>query len=160
MPGPLSMDLRWRIVDAVEAGGTVRGVAARFAVSPSSVSNISRLWRATGSAVPKPTGGDRRSHVTEAHGERIPGFVSETPDVTLDEIRTASSAEGVEVGRISIRRFLDRHGLSFKKNGARRRAATRRRDRVPTWPALEAGLRAANAWSPRCLVAIGRRPPS
>ena len=49
MPKPLSQDLRHRIVAAVEAGGGMRAVAGRYDVSPSSVSNISRLWRATGS---------------------------------------------------------------------------------------------------------------
>ena len=74
MPKPLSKDLRHRIVAAVEAGGGMRAVAARYDVSPSSVSNISRLWRATGSIAAKPMGGDRRSHKTEAHGAQILGW--------------------------------------------------------------------------------------
>ncbi len=125
MPKPLSMDLRRRIVDAVEADGRVRAVAARYDVSPSSVSNIHRLWRVTGSVVAKPMGGDRRSHVTEAHGARILGLVSQTPDMTLDEIRAVLREDGVAVGRISIWRLLVRHGLSVKKNRARRRAGAR-----------------------------------
>jgi len=122
MPPPLSQDLRRRIVDAVEAGGSLRSVAGRYDVSPSSVSNISRLWRATGSVAPKPMGGDRRSHVNEAHGARILGLVFEIPDITLDEIQAILRDDGVAVGRISIWRLLERHGLSFKKNRARRRA--------------------------------------
>ncbi len=125
MPKPLSMDLRRRIVDAVEADGRVRAVAARYDVSPSSVSNVHRLWRATGSVAAKPMGGDRRSHVTEAHGARILGLVSQTPDMTLDEIRAVLREDGVAVGRISIWRLLVRHGLSVKKNRARRRARAR-----------------------------------
>ncbi len=125
MPKPLSMDLRRRIVDAVEADGRVRAVAARYDVSPSSVSNIYRLWRATGRVAAKPMGGDRRSHVTEAHGARILGLVSRTPDMTLDEIRAVLREDGVAVGRISIWRLLVRHGLSVKKNRARRRAGAR-----------------------------------
>ncbi len=125
MPKPLSMDLRRRIVDAVEADGRVRAVAARYDVSPSSVSNICRLWRATGSVAAKPMGGDRRSHVTEAHGARILGLVSQTPDMTLDEIQAVLREDGVAVGRISIWRLLVRHGLSVKKNRARRRAGAR-----------------------------------
>ena len=122
MAKPLSKDLRARIVRAVEEGGSVRAVGARFGVSPSSVSNISRLWRATGSVAPKKMGGDRRSHVTEAHGDRILGVIGARPDLTLDEIRAALRGDGVEVGRVSIWRFFARHGISFKKNGARRRA--------------------------------------
>lgn len=59
MPPPLSLDLRNLIVAVVEAGGSLRAVAVRYDVSPSSVSNISRLRRATGSVAPKPLGGDR-----------------------------------------------------------------------------------------------------
>lgn len=127
MPKPLSIDLRERIVSAVDAGESIRSVAAHYAVSPSAVSKISRLWRRTGSVAPKPMGGDRRSHRTEAHGVEILGLVSERPDITLDEIREALCADGVAVGRGSIWRFLARRGLSFKKNRARRRAGASRR---------------------------------
>ena len=92
MPKPLSIDLRERIVSAVDAGESIRSVAAHYAVSPSAVSKISRLWRRTGSVAPKPMGGDRRSHRTEAHGVEILGLVSERPDITLDEIREALCA--------------------------------------------------------------------
>lgn len=40
MARPLSDDLRVRLVEAVEAGGTIRAVGKRFGVSPSSVSKI------------------------------------------------------------------------------------------------------------------------
>jgi transposase len=129
MPAPLSIDLRLRIVDGVVAGGSVRGVAARFEVSPSTVSKISQLWRESGSVVAKPMGGDRRSQKTEGHGEYILALVSETPDITLDEIGAKLLAEKIVVGRTSIWRLLERHDLSFKKNRTRQRARTRRRGR-------------------------------
>ena len=129
MPKPLSQDLRHRIVAAVEAGGGMRAVAARYDVSPSSVSNISRLWRATGSIAAKLMGGDRRSHKTEAHGAQILALVSQAPDITLDAIQAALRNTGAAVGRISIWRLLERHDLSFKKNRARRRAGAPRRRR-------------------------------
>jgi len=107
----------------------MRAVAARYDVSPSSVSNISRLWRATGSIAAKPMGGDRRSHKTEAHGAQILALVSQAPDITLDAIQAALRNTGAAVGRISIWRLLERHDLSFKKNRARRRAGAPRRRR-------------------------------
>ena len=127
MPTPLSIDLRQRIVAAVDGGASIREVAARYCVSPSSVSRISRWWRSTGSVAPKPMGGDRRSHVTEAYGALILALVSRTPDITLNEIGAALRDEGVSVGRVSIWRLLNRRGLSVKKNRARRRAGARRR---------------------------------
>jgi transposase len=89
-------------------------VGARFGVSPSSVSKIARLWRATSSVAPKKMGGDRRSHATEAHRDRILGLIGARPDLTLDEIHAALRRDGVAVGRVSIWRFLARHGISFK----------------------------------------------
>jgi transposase len=58
-------------------------------------------------------GGDRRSHGIETHGDRILALIEAAPD--LEEIRTALARDGVEVGRVSIWRFFQRHGISFKK---------------------------------------------
>lgn len=118
MPKPLSIDLRERIVAAVAAGASIRVVAARFGVGPSSVSNFSRRWRQTGSVAPKKMGGDRRSHVIETHGDRILALVAASPDLTLKEIREVLRHEGVALGLGAIWRFFDRHGISFKKKTA------------------------------------------
>ena len=131
MPKPLSIDLRERIVGAVVAGGSVRVVGARFGVGASSVSKISRRWRETGSVAPKKMGGDRRSHVIEAHCERLLALVAATPDLTLEEIRAALREDGVVVGYGAVWRFFNRHRISFKKNRARRRAGQARRRRGP-----------------------------
>ena len=49
----MSMDLRLRIVQAVESGSSIRGAAERFAVSASAaVKLMQRVW-ATGSAAPE-----------------------------------------------------------------------------------------------------------
>ncbi|HIJ43115.1 MAG TPA: hypothetical protein HPP50_01165 [Rhodospirillaceae bacterium] len=45
MAKPLSLDLHERIVEAVDADGGIRTVAARFGVSPRAVSNIHKRWR-------------------------------------------------------------------------------------------------------------------
>jgi hypothetical protein len=54
MPAPLSRDLRERIVEAVESGSSMRGAAARFAVSPSSAIKLMARVRATGGVAPAP----------------------------------------------------------------------------------------------------------
>ncbi len=141
MPKPLSIDLRERIVAAVAAGASIRVVAARFGVGPSSVSNFSRRWRQTGGVAPKKMGGDRRSHVIETHRDRILALVAASPDLTLKEIREVLRHEGVELGLGAIWRFFDRHGISFKKNRARRRARQAGRRRGPK--GLETAPRAA-----------------
>lgn len=122
MPKPLSKDLRERMVAAVQAGGSLRAVAKRFGVAPSSVSKIHRRWRESGSVAPKPMGGDRRSHVIESHHERILELIRSRPDLTLAEVRAALQAQDLRFAHGTLWRFFARHGISFKKNRARRRA--------------------------------------
>lgn len=131
MGRPLSIDLRERIVRSVEEGGTVRAVGSRFGVAPSSVSNISRLWRATESVAPKKMGGDYRSRRTEAHRERLLDLVAATPDLTLEEIQAKLREDRIEASYGALWRFFQRHKISYKKNRACRRTGTRRCGRGP-----------------------------
>jgi putative transposase len=127
MVKPLSMDLRSRIVAAVEAGNSTRTVAARFEVSPSAVSKISSRYRNSGRLAPLAMGGDRRSHVIEAHGERILELLHGQPDLTVPNLRARLREEGIGIGHGGLFRFLARHGISFKKNAARQRTGPPRR---------------------------------
>ena len=55
----------------------------------------------------------------------ILGLIAETPDITLMEIVAHLEAtHGLRVAHSSVWRLLDRHGMTFKKNRARKRAAT------------------------------------
>jgi putative transposase len=143
MPRPLSDDLRVRLVEAVEAGGTIRAVGERFGVAPSSVSKIHQRWRRTGSVTAAAMGGDRRSGATEAYGPRILALLEAQPDLTLDEICAALGPAGSAPSRVSIWRFFRRHGISVKKNGARGRAGAPGRGGAAS--ALAAGAASAHA---------------
>jgi transposase len=60
----------------------------------------------------------------EALAEEILGLVEQTPDITLAEIAAhLEAAHGGKIAPSSVWRLLDRHGMTFKKNGARQRAA-------------------------------------
>jgi transposase len=59
MPAPMSLDLRLRIVRAVEQGSSIRGAARRFAVSPSAAIKLMQRVLATGSVAPGRSGGHR-----------------------------------------------------------------------------------------------------
>ena len=119
----LSEDLRRRVVAAVEAGLSCRAVAVRFAVAPSTAIKWLQQWRRTGSVQPRPRGGDKRSHRLESHGAEILALIDATPDITLAEIVAhLQQTHGLAVAPGTVWRLLDRHGLSCKKNGARRRA--------------------------------------
>ena len=143
MPRPLSDDLRVRLVEAVQAGGTIRAVGKRFGVAPSSVSKIHQRWRRTGSVTAAAMGGDRRSGATEAHGPRILALLEAQPDLTLDEICAALGPAGSAPSRVSIWRFFRRHGISVKKNRARGRAGAPGRGGAAT--ALPRGTASAHA---------------
>jgi len=124
MSQPLSKDLRERLVLAVEAGQSRRSAAQRFGVAVSTAIKWVELWRREGRMEAKRLGGDRLSFRTEAHAEEVLALVAETPDITLAEIAGhLEAAHGLRVALSTVWRLLDRHGQTFKKNGARKRAA-------------------------------------
>ena len=116
----LSEDLRIRVIEAVEAGSSRRGAAARFGVSVSSAIRWVDVW--PGRAAPRPkeavTGGRDGSRARP----RLLAKVEETPDITLAELQALLKERDLSVGTGTVWRFFDRHGISFKKNRARRRA--------------------------------------
>jgi transposase len=118
----LSDDLRVRVVEAVEAGASRRQAAARFGVSVSSAIRWVRRWRDRGEVRAKPQGGDRRSGRIEAQAGFLLGQVERRPDVTLAELQALLHERGIAVAIATVWRFFERHGISFKKNRARRRA--------------------------------------
>ena len=118
MSKPLSNDLRERVVAAVSAGNSRRQTAERFGVAPSTV--VMRRWWETGSVAPARQGGDRRSRRIEAHAEDILGLITATPDITLEEIVAhLARVHGKSFAQSTVWRLLDRHGITFKKNGTR-----------------------------------------
>lgn len=125
MTKPLSMDLRERLVSAVEEGMSRRSAAERFGVAASTAIKWMDRWRQAGHVRPEAQGGDKRSHRIEAHAEEILGLVEATPDMTLGEIAAhLEESHGLKVAQSTVWRLLDRHGMTFKKNRARERAAT------------------------------------
>jgi transposase len=116
MPAPISLDLRLRIVRAVEQGSSIRGAARRFAVSPSAAIKLMQRVRATGSPAPARYGGHRRPLLApyEADLERL---VEATPDITLAELQTEiKRCFGMVAGLSTIHNTLRRIGLRHKKS--------------------------------------------
>jgi len=124
MTKALSIDLRKRLVCAVEGGQSRRAAASRFGVAASTAIKWVDQWRRAGRVEAKPLGGDRHSHRMEAHAEEILALIEETPDITLAEIAEhLEEAHGLRVAQSTVWRLLDRHGQTFKKNRARKRTA-------------------------------------
>ena len=116
MPKSLSGDLRERVIEAVEAGASRREAAERFELSPSSAVRWLQRWRDHGVCAPKPCGGSRS--VLEDYAQRILALVDEQPDRTLDELVAAMQKRRIPGSRSALWRFLDRHGITFKKSAS------------------------------------------
>ena len=117
MARPYSLDLRERVVAAVESGRTVRDVASSFGVSVSSVVKWSQRYRATGSAAALPMGG-RRPFALAAHRGWVLSRLAEKPDLTLRALRAELAARGIVVSNYAVWHFLKAQGITFKKKGA------------------------------------------
>lgn len=109
-----SLDLRERVVAAVNEGASVRAVSARFGVAPSSVVRWSRHYRQTGSFAPGKMGG-HRPVLLEPHRDFIIERLNRTPHMTTGQLQKELAARGVVVCQDTVWRFLRRKGLSFKK---------------------------------------------
>ena len=78
MPKPCSLELRERVVDAVESGASRRAAADWFDVSPSSAIKWMQRRQATGSIAAKPSGGSISP--LEAHADFVLALVARQSD--------------------------------------------------------------------------------
>lgn len=82
---PYSIDLREKIVNAYERGGTsVRKVAAQFGVAKSYVQKLLQLKRTQGHLEPKKQGGTIKGKLND-RGSELAAMVESYPDATLSE---------------------------------------------------------------------------
>ena len=114
MARPYSSDIRARVIGAVESGGSARAAARQYDVSASFVIALVRRWRDTGSYAAKRMGGYRRPRLA-AHRDWLLALIAETPDLTLEEVRSRLRERDVSVSVGTVWRFFDRHGITFKK---------------------------------------------
>jgi transposase len=124
---PLSEDLRRRIVREREKGAGVGEVARRFGVSRSSVERFWRQHQKSGHCRPQKIGGYRPSRL-EGHDRLLRRWLTAQVDITLREVQQRCQEHlGVQIGLNALWHRIDRLGLSYKKNDARRRARAARR---------------------------------
>lgn len=115
MAEPLSVDLRERVVAAIEGGMSRRQAAAHFRVGVSSAIRWMSRAQNTGDVRPKPMGGDHRSAPIEAQAPFLLSMRQERSDATLREYQAALVERGLAIGLSSISRFFARHGITLKK---------------------------------------------
>ena len=116
MAQALSVDLRTRVVAAIEGGLSRRQAAERFGVSASSAVRWDTQHRTTGDVTPQAQGGDRKSKRIEACSGLILGAVEETPDITLKELQARlRDGHGTSFGMGTLWRFFKRRKITLKK---------------------------------------------
>ena len=115
MGQPLSMDLRSRLLAAIDDGMSCRGAAARFGVAPSTAIRWHAQRRETGSFAPRPQGGDMRSRRVEERSDDILALWAARKDITLEELRTGLAEMGLTVSVAGLHRFFVRRGMTRKK---------------------------------------------
>ncbi len=129
MAKPYSMDLRERVVAAVEREGMSRHAAAsRYGVAASSAIKWVQRFRDTGSVAPAQIGGYKPRTLRGEHRDWLLERTSR--DFTLRGLVAELAERGVKVDYRSVWEFVHAEGLSFKKKRAARRA-TPGKDRAP-----------------------------
>src|SRR5258708_9029112 len=123
MGKPCSLDLRERVVAAVETEGMSRNRAAvRFGVAPSWAIKWVARCRATGSAAPAKMGGHKPKTLRGDHAEWLIARCREREFTISQLVAELKTARGLKVDRRSVWEFLHAQGLSFKKKPVRQGA--------------------------------------
>ena len=128
MTKPYSMDLRDRVVFAVEQEGMSRHqAAARFGVAISSAIRWVARFHNTGSAAPSKIGGYKPKTLRGEHANWLIARCKEK-DFTISQlVDELQSVRGLKVDRRSVWEFIHAEGLSYKKNQRRKGAGPARR---------------------------------
>jgi transposase len=120
------LDLRHRVVDAIDGGMSARSAAARFSVAPSTAINWHRQWRDTGSFEPARQGQPTGSKLDD-HEAFILDLVENEKDIALHEIADKVLAErGVRACPATVWYFFSKRGLTHKKRQAMHRSSSAR----------------------------------
>ena len=124
MGAPYSLDLRERVVTAVEVEGLSRNqAAARFGVAISTAVLWVRKFRQTGSLAPGQMGGHKPRKIAGAHRDWLIARCH-AADFTLRGLVVELAEHGLKVDYRAVWAFVHAEKLSCKKNPARQRAGT------------------------------------
>ena len=127
MGRPYSLDLRERVVAAVETGGMSRHqAAAHFGVGISTAITWVRRLRETGSVAPGQMGGHKPKAIAGEHRVWLLQRAKER-DFTLRGLVVEFAERGLKVDYRSVWNFVHAEKLSFKKNRRGQRTRPSRR---------------------------------
>ena len=126
MGKPYSVDLRERVVAAVERGGLSRGRAAvQFGIAISTAIKWVRRFRETGSVAPGQMGGHKPKAIVGEHRAFLLRRIGEK-DFTLRGLVAELAERGLTVDYRTVWNFVHAERLSFKKKRGRQRTGSSR----------------------------------
>lgn len=115
MAKPYSMDLRERVVEAVERDGvSCNQAAARFAVAVSTAIKWVKRYRQSGSVAPSQMGGQRPKKLVGEHRDWLLRRCRER-DFTLRGLVAELAERGLSVDYRVVWAFVHQEKLSYKK---------------------------------------------
>lgn len=110
----LSIDLRERIIEAIDEKGLSKAEAIRiFKISRTGLDYLLFHYKETGTLNPKPHGGGRPSKFNDVDIEKIKKFIENKSDATLEEILEYT---GKDASLTSLYRTLKKIGYRLKKS--------------------------------------------
>lgn len=110
-----SVDLRQRVIEAVQGGLSAHQAAERYAIAHSTAVLWVRRFREHGEWAPRKMGRPRGS-LLDPHAEYLLALLEQTPDLTLVEFAaTLKQERQVQVSITALWNFLNQQGLTFKK---------------------------------------------
>tara|TARA_R100000935_G_C2794852_1_gene147701 strand:- start:546 stop:1013 length:468 start_codon:yes stop_codon:yes gene_type:complete len=132
------VDLRKRVIEAIEAGLSTRAAARRFAIGFSTAGSWHRDWCRKGTFEPDRQGQPEGSKL-DAHEAFILALIdTDEKDISLAEIAERLEADkGVSACQSLISRFFKKRGITWKK----RLRTPRSSSATTSWPRAEPGSR-------------------
>jgi transposase len=115
------LDLRKRVLRAWDSGMKADAVATTFDVNRAWVHRLVQRRRETGSIAPRRQTKFRRRSLSSDEEVRLVALITATPDATLAEFQHTLQTRAA---LSTLWRTIDRLGLTVKKHGPGRRAAT------------------------------------
>jgi transposase len=106
-----SVDLRKRVLEDCDAGGSTCEVALKYRVSESWVRRLKQRRRESGEVAPRRSG-NKHPPRWLAHAEQLQQLVDEQPDATLREL---GERLGIKISPQTLARALRALQLTFKK---------------------------------------------
>ena len=116
-----SLDLRERVAAFALAKGSANLAAQTFSVSKSTAIRWAKQLRDIGNVAIGDVGG-HRPVILRNERDWLVARIAAEPHVSLRKLLSELQAKGVAVSYGALWNFVHNEGLSFKKNGSRRRA--------------------------------------